>query len=863
MLSKLVLEPETFDAIAQAVRDGFLAEEAPEYLGILHQGIEALIAANFAPELSTESAELIRAAHSLKGGAGIAQLPNLSRFAHQVEEVLQALRKSCIDQHFAGDLLLSSIAQMSHLISCATNLTDRCATVAMIETNQAEIFKVLDSFVAQLPCDRDCQIQEIQSQISHQSQGTHSISPAFIQKVLTVDLEKCLQRMEDLLAQAASPQILHQEMATLAEECTLLGEVLNLVWLKKTAELIAESLEEFDFSQFGKNSLFLTELATSAITEIRQQRSQFLNSTKKTTAESGQPSPAPTYSETESFHAQIPAQFLKYVALNPPTHQPPGVGNLRVSREKLDRMSQTLEELHLCYEEFAGYESQLPAKFQTALQHFRRSLDQLHTELKESRLGQFKQLSDRFRPFLQTLQQRHGKAVELVVTGGEIELEQAILESLQTPLTHLIRNAFDHGIESPAQRATAGKSATAKIELSAKLQGTHVMIAIADDGRGINVQKVYQQAMELGLINPENQQCDRLTPGVDTAKMLQFLFAPGFSTATSVSDLSGRGVGLDIVCHQIARLGGSMQVETKCGQGTTFTITLPLNHFAMVLCRCGERTLALPAADILATLTLDPDVVAAGKIQWCDRDLPVFSLQGLLPYSHPAIATHATAESALVGLVLDLPLPMVITVDQIIAQRQLRLSCFDQMVPVPAYLAGCTTLGTGEIVPVLRPAYLRDLIPPCALCSQVSPSRDRSDQDLSLTSTKNPQQPTVLIVDDSMTVRHSLTEFFKQVNFRVISCQDGGEALAKLQKSADLFDLIVSDVQMPGLDGLAFLEKIRTHPQWQHLPVVILTSQNHSRWRQRALNLGVSAYLTKPWEPGDLLDAIAQLHLAS
>ncbi len=928
------LDADALQAITQEARNCFLYEDAPDYLAMLDEGFGRLRSNGAAINAQNEYAALMRATHSLKGGAGIAQLPTLSQLAHKLEDLVQALHEERVpEREFAYELLSVGIEQVGNLIAQAINGDDIAEPLP--------IFTALDSFLANLP---DQKRPSSSTQSADLPKADFQVSPTasyVLKTALTVDLEDCLQRVEQLLQTAAPSDAIKQALMTLQEECTLLGQALNQNWLADMAAELRQGLDQ--------TSLPIEQIAMTAIVELRLKRSQVLNSYAQELA------PSPETATASPQLAVSEPNEVPGVASEAKGRQEvssPQALNLRIPVERLDRMNNTVGEILISYERLSlscqqllqaslamknrtqqsgsitqkvrtlydqlAFQLTLPmggyardwlsfsptdkeleprhfnqhtaidsplqeleelmaqvqenradfeligSELQETLDHMRQQLDSLRGDLTQSRLVPFSLLTDRFVTPLQTLNQQYQKSVELIVEGQETLIDQVIIEQLQTPLTHLLRNAFDHGIETYEERQALGKSSNAKIKLSAIVQGNQVVIGVADDGRGIDTQKVYQRAVQMGLCSSGTQ--TKLT----REQILEFLFAPGFSTAQTVTTLSGRGVGLDAVKLHVARLRGGVRVETALGQGTRFTIAIPLtlSILPLLLCRCQQRTLAIPSVNILEITDLSEFSIQAGSIVWHNSTVPLFPLIQLLPYRQPAaiakrmpgglLAPSPKFDSQL-GIVLDVNgKPVVVAVDSLLGERELVLKPFDSTVQVPTYIAGCTVLGTGEVVPVLYPNHFGELIAQASLASHAESAslvaQGQSEVEL---------EPTILVVDDSIAVRRMLDRVLSQSGYQVVQCRDGIEALEMLNKTVKHASLIICDIDMPRLDGLGLLKEIRSHPRWHSLPVVMLTSRENNLHRQKAMSLGATTYFTKPFRPAELLKCLSQLLTAS
>jgi chemotaxis protein histidine kinase CheA/ActR/RegA family two-component response regulator len=496
------------------------------------------------------------------------------------------------------------------------------------------------------------------------------------------------------------------------------------------------------------------------------------------------------------------------------------------------------------------------------IEYLRQDLDRLYAQLTQSRLVPFKTLASRFLPQLKRLCQRYNKQVELVIQGEDVLIDQVILEQLQTPLNHLLINAFDHGVEMPDTRLSLGKSEIAILTLSAVVSGNQVVISLKDDGDGINLHKVYARAVEKNI-------CPAEIPigKIPRQEILNFIFQPHFSTRNVVSDISGRGMGLDIVRSQINRLRGNIQVETLQGQGTTFTIRLPLglSLITLLICAIGENLIAIAANDVLDIFPYAEAQIASGnnlmEIAWRKKFIPLLHLKQALPYSYQ----NSESLTSKVCLVLNRnDLPIAVAIDTIIEERQLILKPFDRSVVTPNYLAGCTILGTGKVVPVLIADNLHILLQE----NIVKHSRKTNHKSLNQAS-KQPHKKThpenqksvktILIAEDSIATRNMLERVLKQLDFEVMACRDGQEAIDVLNRIQGKVAMVISDVEMPRVNGFNLLQTIRTHDLWHTIPVVMLTSRTGDRHRQKAISLGANGYLSKPIVVGELIDCLGEL----
>jgi chemotaxis protein histidine kinase CheA len=486
------------------------------------------------------------------------------------------------------------------------------------------------------------------------------------------------------------------------------------------------------------------------------------------------------------------------------------------------------------------------------IEYLRQDLDRLYAQLTQSRLVPFKNLASRFLPQLKRLCQRYNKKVQLVIQGEDIPIDQIVLEQLQTPLNHLLVNAFDHGVESPENRLGLGKSETATLTLSSSISGSQVIISLKDDGNGINLSKVYQKAVEKNIC-PAEIPIDE----IPEQEILNFIFHSNFSTRDIVTEMSGRGMGLDIVRSQIKRLRGNIQLETSQGQGTIFTIRLPLglSLVTLLICAIGENLIAILANDVLDIFAYNESELNntnnnSHEVNWRKQNIPLLHLNQALQYGNNQTNTGLIAK---VCLVLNRNNgPIAVTINSIIEERKLILKPFDQSVAVPSYLIGCTILGNGQVVPVLTPDNLHILL---------SKNIQKSNKNIQKSTNKNINQKTtktILIAEDSIATRNMLERVLKQLDFEVVACRDGQEAIDMLNRTQDKVCMVISDVEMPRVNGFDLLQTIRTHASWADLPVVMLTSRTGDRHRQKAATLGANGYLSKPIVVDELIESLSE-----
>ena len=436
------------------------------------------------------------------------------------------------------------------------------------------------------------------------------------------------------------------------------------------------------------------------------------------------------------------------------------------------------------------------------------------------------------------------KRAQLDIQGGELEIDRSVLEKVTAPIEHLLRNALAHGIEAPEVRQAAGKPEFGEIVLSARQSGNEMLLTVKDDGRGLDYARIRQKAESLGL----------LTPGIEPSESLlaQLIFAAGFSTAESVSQVAGRGVGMDVVKSEISALGGRIDIASVNGAGTTFNIYLPLT-LAMtqaVMVEAAKQEYALPAPLVQQVIEIKPDAlqkaVAAGEMEWRGERYPLTYLPHLLG---DAEATHEVQRYNPVVLLKSGNSQAAILVDTVTGTREIVVKNIGPQIARITGIAGATVRGDGRVILILNPV-------PLAL-RWLSQPRVRQDvPPVATPAVQVSEAPLVLVVDDSLTVRKITTRLLAREGFRVDSAKDGVDALEKMN---DLIpDVVLLDVEMPRMDGFELARVMRNDGRLRDVPIIMITSRTADKHRNHALEIGVNVYLGKPYQEQQLLGHIAE-----
>ncbi len=450
-------------------------------------------------------------------------------------------------------------------------------------------------------------------------------------------------------------------------------------------------------------------------------------------------------------------------------------------------------------------------------------------------------LFERFPRPVRDLARAAGKEVRLVIEGEETRLDKRILDELYDPILHLLRNAVDHGIEPPAERVEAGKPEQGTILLRAMPRGRTVCIEVSDDGRGISIEKVRQAACDRALVTPGE------AAGLTEDQVLQLLFRPGFSTATQVTSVSGRGVGLDVVYSNVHDLKGVVRLENRPGEGATFSLEIPLTLATtrVLLLECGGVAYALPGALVQGVMEVDAAAARAAcgqqVISWKGRTVPLWPLDAVLGRSQ-----RPPAGNRLAVLVTNAGSTVGLMVDRLLDEEEVVLK------PVGALLESARLVTAGAVLGDGRIALLLDVDAVVKAASHVRAGATGT------TESESARRYSILLADDALTTREVERAILDAAGYEVTAVADGQAAWEQLARRS--FDLVVTDVEMPRMDGIALTRQITSDPRTARIPVIIISSLAKEEDRRRGLEAGAAAYIVKSaFDQENLLDLIERL----
>jgi chemosensory pili system protein ChpA (sensor histidine kinase/response regulator) len=474
------------------------------------------------------------------------------------------------------------------------------------------------------------------------------------------------------------------------------------------------------------------------------------------------------------------------------------------------------------------------------LQREKRLVSDMQERLMRFRMVPLSSLEARLQRTVRTACGQANKEAMLTLTGATTEIDKSMLDSLTGPLEHLLRNSIAHGIETAELRAAAHKPLAGRLTLHAYQDGSQVVLRVSDDGSGLDLERIRARAVLRGLVDED------AAAALSPSQITQFLFSPGFSTAEQVNELSGRGVGLDVVKSTVDSLKGVLTVESTPGQGATFTLRLPLTLAITKVMMVESRShrFAIPIAGVAEVARLPIASLTQRHAKFGQRQVPVRSLGDLLglpaPLAPPTGITHVP-----VALLKDADPPLAVEIDRILEAKEIVVKPLSNLLGQAAHLAGATLLGDGSIIPVLNPAALNRKAQP------IQPVAD-----IILRPPAPRQVFHICVVDDSLSVRRVISALLERQGWTVTQAKDGLEALQVLRKTSKLPDLLLLDVEMPRMDGYELTSTLRADPIFAGIPIVMLTSRSAEKHRAKALSVGVTEYLLKPYQDEVLLQAI-------
>jgi len=791
--------------------------EAEDLLRAISPGLAVL---ENVPEDRDTLQEVRRSVHTLKGAAGVVGFRTVAQLSHRMEDLLDRM----FERQIANN------ADITNLLLISTDALERLAHGA----NEAELQDTLENLYSSYAVLLDGVGQDsVPEIVPEPAFGVEQ--PDFNEFVeLKIAEEQAADSNEEQqTTKREARRVVRVPLERLDALVKIVSElVISRSVLEQRIDYLSKQVDEVHHSA-GRlrrvSDKFETEYEVSALAGH--------STTQKIIGISpmmfaGDSAVKPNLSETATAHGFDELEFDRYTEFH------------SLSRELSETTSDT--------NSIALELDNLLSDFEAVMTRQRRLTNDVQERLMRLRMVPLSMLKTRLQRTVRVVAQQEGKQAEFIMEGENIELDTTVIDQMAEPLLHILRNAVSHGIEPPDIRRAFDKPEQGTIKIRAFRQAMQVVIEISDDGAGVDQQALLNKALTGGFITQSQ------IAGMSEDDILSLIFLPGLSTARSVSEISGRGVGMDIVKDVIGKLQGTLSLVSTPREGVTYTIRLPMTMAVSraLMIKSGEQTFAIPLNAVELIVTIEKNEIEnlskEKTLKVNGESYSVVKLSEALNLPSTSHAVNAEQEEDETGL----PVLIVkandslfaLVVDQLIEGREIVIKSLGSHLKHVHGIMGATIMGDGSVVPILNTAELilgSDIITTVSRAPQTAQPQVRKDMN-------------VMIVDDSPSVRRVMSNLMKNTGWNSILCKDGFEALENLHSIAELPDVILLDVEMPRMDGYELLVALKAQARLRAIPVIMITSRTGEKHRRKALELGASDYLTKPYHDEVLLKIIRQ-----
>jgi two-component system chemotaxis sensor kinase CheA len=780
---------EAFELIEQLDQDLVELESNPEDLDLLNR--------------------IFRVAHTIKGSSSFLNFDVLTKLTHHMEDVLNKARKSeLVLTPEIMDVVLPSIDMMKGLLEQIRNTG----------TDQDGI-----------------EIEEIVQKLDAVSKG-ESIENAGASEEASAPAEEAPAPVEDTPPPAEEPEEDEIDYSSLSED-EIEAEIERLLQ-KKQAEDKAKRNAKKEEPAGDKKEEPKKETAPAPAEPKKEEPKK-------------QATPAPT------APAQKPAAAAAKKSAPAKTNQPTSTveQTIRVDVKRLDHLMNLIGELVLGKNRLIKINDDVEERYEG--EEFLEELNQvvsiislvttdLQIAVMKTRMLPIGKVFNKFPRMIRDLSRELSKKIELQIEGEETELDKSIVEEIGDPLVHIIRNSCDHGIETPEQRTPIGKPETGVVQLKAYNEGNHIVVQITDDGKGLDADKLREKSLEKGIITEKEAE------SMSDKEAFTLIFKPGFSTAEKVTNVSGRGVGMDVVKTNIEKLNGIIDIDSKINEGTTMKLKIPLTLAIIQALLVGvqEEYYAIPLASVLETVRITSEEIYTVEnrqvLRLRDEVLPlvhladIFDVEKMFDGSdHTYVVVLGLAESK-IGVI----------VDSLVGQEEIVIKSLGEYLKGMDGIAGATIRGDGGVTLIVDVAALMQMAKSIKNTAMIeSPTAKKQAKN-------SPSDYVILIVDDSKTDRTIMKKSLDSLGVQIIEATDGVEALNKLKSGEHDVDTMLIDIEMPRMDGYTLAAEIRKYNKYKQLPLIAVTSRNSKSDRMRGVEAGMSEYITKPYSPDYILNVV-------
>lgn len=776
----------------QEIMEDFLIE-AFEMIEQLDQDLVEL-------ENNPEDLELLnrifRVAHTIKGSSSFLNFDTLTHLTHNMEDVLNKARK--------GELKLTP------------DIMD--VVLQSIDLMKALLVKIRDAGTdSNSGIDISDTVKKLQAISSEQSNDKTSSQP---------------QEVQSSSSEASSPE----PQNPLADEPELDYANMSAQEVEAEIQRLLQKRQEADKQKRSQKKKDNVSEDIQAPHEPAEPQSK-----KEEPKKSAQPKkPEPTKPKTdENKSPSTGVEQTVRVDVRRLDHLMNLIGELVLGKNRLIRIYGDVEE---------RYDGE---KFLEELNQVVSSISTVTTDLQlavmKTRMQPVGKVFNKFPRMVRDLSRELGKSIDLVITGEETELDKSIVEEIGDPLIHIIRNSCDHGIETPEERKQAGKEETGKVELKAYNEGNHIVIEIADDGKGLDADMLKQKAIEKGVIT------EREADSMSDKEAFGIIFKPGFSTAKNISNVSGRGVGMDVVKTNIEKLNGIIEVESEKGVGTTEKLKIPLTLAIIQALLVGvqEEYYAIPLSSVLETVRVSQDEIYTvdGKsvLRLRDEVLSLVRLADIFKVDS-ILETMNEVYVVIVGLA-DQKIGVI--VDYLIGQEEVVIKSLGYYLKSTTGIAGATVRGDGKITLIVDVGAMMEM------AKNVKVSINKLIDEAEASKIKNsPSDYVILAIDDSSTDRAIMKKCLKPLGVTILEAANGLEGLEIVKNGDKMPDAVLVDIEMPRMDGYTFAAEVRKYNKFKNLPLIAVTSRTSKTDRMRGVESGMTEYITKPYTAEYLVNVV-------
>jgi chemosensory pili system protein ChpA (sensor histidine kinase/response regulator) len=804
------------DAVTQELMEIFLVE-AEDHLHTINSALRTL---ENQPGRKEVMEEIRRSVHTLKGAGAMVGFRSVTQLSHRMEDLLDLL--------YAGSLVVT-LEILDLLFSsqdCLQDLLNGTIDLPLLDTLYAR-YAVLIEKAGAVPGESGAAEFAGPSAAAQPQAAAESLEPGF-----TIDQNQ--QKDTRKFAEEAGGQAEEKPAGT----------------TKRSSQVVRVPLERLD-----ELVRMVSELAISRTTleklllDYRRLVDEMIPSVERLRVVSNNIQSQYEVSSLES----------RWIIGGPGGTQKPGAGNYPYGFDSLEfdrytefhRLSRELIETTSDIRTVGNELNTLTGDFDAVLNRQGRISSEIQDRLMQARMVPLATLSTRLYRTVRVLAHEQGKKVDFIIEGEQIQLDKTVLEEVADPLIHLLRNSVDHGIEPPELRQVLGKSENGQIRLHAYYEGNQVVIEVHDDGAGLESQILRATAVRKGYLTETE------AGQLSDQELMSLIFMPGFSTSAEISEVSGRGVGLDVVRNNVQKLKGSVSVASKPGKGMTFVIRLPMTMAITraLLVKANGETFAFPLNVVTQILRLSRDqfeligketVVRVNGVVY-----PVIRLGDVLHLKQPADESIQRVP-VLIFNAGDKQLALVI--DRILSGREIVIKSLGSHLRQVHGIAGATLMGDGSVVLILNPL---DLV------ASTEISEQKFHKPTPILKSSVHESFNVMIVDDSPSVRRVLSNLMKNTGWTSVTAKDGVDALETLQRSANMPDLMILDIEMPRMNGYELIQTLKSTPEFSTIPVIFLTSRAGEKHQRKAMELGATDYVVKPYQDEVLLSIIRKHVLAA